>query len=196
MFVLYQFSMEDYLIGIGKRIKEIRKASNSTISDVANKAGVTAGLISRVENGRTIPSLPVLLKIIDSLDIEVTDFFSGMPQSNGAKFMVTRKGENSIIEKEDEAIGFSYTHIFGKQLNSMGFETVLLEVHPNSKRDKVVTDAYEYKYMLSGECVYVIDDSEVTLYEGDAIFFDGRIPHVPINRSKVSAKMLVIYFFI
>ena len=61
--------MEDYLIGIGKRIKEIRKAGNNTISDVATKAGVTAGLISSVENGRTIPSLPVLLKIIDSLDI-------------------------------------------------------------------------------------------------------------------------------
>lgn len=188
--------MEDYLIGIGKRIKEIRKNSNNTISEVATKAGVTAGLISRVENGRTIPSLPVLLKIIDSLGIEVTDFFGGMPQSESTKFIVTRKEENSIIEKEDEAIGFNYTYIFGKQINSLGFETVLLEVKPNSKREKVVTDAYEYKYMLSGECIYLIDDTEVTLYEGDAIFFDGRIPHVPINRSKESAKMLVIYFFI
>jgi transcriptional regulator with XRE-family HTH domain len=188
--------MEDYLIGIGKRIKEIRKAGNNTISDVATKAGVTAGLISRVENGRTIPSLPVLLKIIDSLDIEVTEFFGGMPQSESSKFIVTRKSENSTVEKEDEAVGFHYTHIFGKQLNSVGFETVLLEVQPNSQRDKVVTDAYEYKYMLSGECIYQIDDTEVTLYEGDAIFFDGRIPHVPINRSKKSAKMLVVYFFI
>ena len=56
--------MEDYLIGIGKRIKEIRKSSNKTISDIANTAGVTSGLISRIENGRTMPSLPVLLKLI------------------------------------------------------------------------------------------------------------------------------------
>src|SRR5690606_40161850 len=49
-------------------------------------------------------------------------------------------------------------------------------------RSKVVTDAYEYKYMLSGECTYIIGDEEVLLYEGDAIFFDGRIPHVPVNR--------------
>ena len=33
--------MEDYLIGIGKRIKEIRKSNNKTISDIAIKAGVT-----------------------------------------------------------------------------------------------------------------------------------------------------------
>ncbi|MGF1557698.1 MAG: helix-turn-helix domain-containing protein [Flavobacteriaceae bacterium] len=188
--------MEDYLIGIGKRIKEIRKEGNSTISEIAQKAGVTSGLISRIENGRTIPSLPVLLKIINSLAVEVTDFFNGMPQVNGANFIISRKEENSIIEKEDEAQGFEYTYIFGKQLSSLGFETVLLEVKPNSKREKVCTDAFEFKYILSGECWYIIDNEEVLLKEGDSIFFDGRIPHVPVNKGLVSSKMLVIYFFI
>lgn len=196
MFVEQHIRMDDYLIGIGKRIKEIRKNNNFTISEIATQAGVTAGLISRVENGRTIPSLPVLLKIINSLDVEVTDFFSGMPQINGAQFIVTRKEENNFIEKEDDAVGFSYSYIFGKQLSSLGFEAVLLEVHPNSQREKVVTDAYELKYLLSGECSYIIDETEVVLKEGDAIFFDGRIPHVPVNRSTNTTKMLVLYFFI
>lgn len=188
--------MEDYLIGIGKRIKEIRKEGGQTISDIAQKASVTGGLISRIENGRTIPSLPVLLKIITSLNVEVTDFFNGMPQVNGANFIVSRKEENSIMEKEDEAVGFEYTYIFGKQLSSLGFETVLLEVKPDSKRDKVTTDAFEFKYILSGGCSYVIGEEEVVLKEGDSIFFDGRIPHVPVNRGLVSSKMLVVYFFI
>ncbi|KPM32176.1 Transcriptional regulator, MerR family [Croceitalea dokdonensis DOKDO 023] len=188
--------MEDYLIGIGKRIKEIRKESSQTISYIAQKAGVTGGLISRIENGRTIPSLPVLLKIITSLDVEVTEFFNGMPQVNGANFIVSRKQENSIIEKEVEAVGFEYTYIFGKQLSTIGFETVLLEVRPGSKRDKVTTDAFEFKYILSGECYYVIGEEEVLLKEGDSIFFDGRVPHVPVNRGPVSSKMLVVYFFI
>ena len=188
--------MEDYLIGIGKRIKEIRKNANFTISEIASKASVTAGLISRIENGRTIPSLPVLLKIINSLDVEVIDFFGGMPQVNGSKYIITRKDENTIIEKEDDAFGFSYSYIFGKQISSMGFEAVLLHVHPNSKREKVITDAYEFKYMLSGKCYYIIDEEEVLLTEGDSIFFDGRIPHVPENRSTKTASMLVLYFFI
>ena len=196
MFVIQTDYMEDYLIGIGKRIKEIRKEGNSTISEIAQKAGVTSGLISRIENGRTIPSLPVLLKIINSLAVEVTDFFNGMPQVNGANFIISRKEENSIIEKEDEAQGFEYTYIFGKQLSSLGFETVLLEVKPNSKREKVCTDAFEFKYILTGECWYIIDNEEVLLKEGDSIFFDGRIPHVPVNKGLVSSKMLVIYFFI
>ena len=196
MFATLFLAMEDYLIGIGKRIKEIRKNGNSTISEIAQKAGVTSGLISRIENGRTIPSLPVLLKIISSLEIEVTDFFKGMPQTNGAGYIVSRKEENSIIEKEDDALGFTYTYIFGKQLSSLGFETVLLQIEPNSKRGKVTTDAFEFKYVLSGECNYVIGEDEICLREGDSIFFDGRIPHVPVNRGNVSTTMLVLYFFI
>ena len=188
--------MEDYLIGIGKRIKEIRKENKNTISDIAGKAQVSNGLISRIENGRTIPSLPVLLNIIAALDVEVPDFFNGMPHTNGNGFIVSRATENTVIEKEDEATGFSYKYIFGKQLPSVAFESVLLEISPGSQREKVTTDAYEYKYILSGECRYIIGDEEVKLYAGDAIFFDGRIPHVPVNRSEMSVKMLVLYFFI
>src|SRR5690606_27616672 len=140
--------------------------------------GVTAGLISRIENGRTIPSLPVFLKIVGALQIEVPDFFKDMPKANGQNFLVARREDLQLIEKEDEAVGFSYHYIFGKQLNSVGFEGVLLEVEPNSHRDKVVTDAFEFKYILSGECSYVIGEQEVQLREGDSIFFDGRIPHV------------------
>ena len=188
--------MEDYLVGIGKRIKEIRKNNQRTISDIALKAGVTSGLISRIENGRTIPSLPVFLKIVEALETQVKDFFDGIPIPNGASFMVARKDDSHIIEKEDEAVGFTYNYLFGKSLNSEGFQSVLLEVEPGSKRDKVTTDAFEFKYILTGECHYVIGDQEVILYEGDSIFFDGRIPHVPVNKSNTTSKMLVIYFFI
>jgi transcriptional regulator with XRE-family HTH domain len=185
--------MDDYLIGIGKRIKDIRKSNKKTINTIANAAQVSNGLISRIENGRTIPSLPVLLNIINALEVEVSVFFDGMPKSSRQNYIVSRANENSIIEKEDDAKGFTYKYIFGKQLSSIGFEAVLLEVKPDSQREKVETDAY--KYVLSGECVYSIGDEEVLIKEGDSIFFDGRIPHVPVNRSSMTCKMLVLYFF-
>jgi transcriptional regulator with XRE-family HTH domain len=187
--------MNDYLIGIGKRIKDIRKTKKKTISNIASVADVSNGLISRIENGRTIPSLPVLLNIIYALEINVSDFFEGMPKPSELSYILSRCEENATIEKEDDAKGFTYKYIFGKQLSSIGFEAVLLEVQPNSQREKVETDAYEFKYMISGECIYNIGDEEVFLKEGDSIFFDGRIPHVPINRGSFSAKMLVLYFF-
>lgn len=187
--------MDDFLLDIGKKIKVIRKEKQLIISDVATKAGVSNGLISRIENGRTIPSLPVLLNIIGALEIEVSSFFDGMEKANGKKFIVARKNEYSEIEKEVEAEGFIYKFIFNKSLLSIGFEAVLLEVLPNSKRDKVVTDAFEFKYVISGTISYIIDEEEIELSEGDSLFFDGRLPHVPINKGTESSKMLVFYFF-
>ncbi|WP_442845127.1 helix-turn-helix domain-containing protein [Leeuwenhoekiella sp. H156] len=188
--------MNDYIIDIGKRIREIRKEKGLTISTIAADAEVSNGLISRIENGRTIPSLPVLLNIINAIDVAVADFFGSLPQRGKASFLVSRKADYAILEKEVDARGFEYKSIFGKALSSIAFEAVLLEIQPGSERAKVETNAYEFKYMLSGNCVYFIGDEEVILNEGDSIFFDGRIPHVPINRGDIPTKMLVIYFYL
>lgn len=187
--------MDDFLIGIGKRIKMIRKKQGITISNLASNAGVSNGLISRIENGRTIPSLPVLLEIIGALEIDVSTFFEGVEKRTGAKFIHIKKEDQQILEKEIEAKGFSYHQIFGKSLHAIGFEAVILNLHPNSEREKVITDAWEFKYIISGQCVYDIDDEEVELKQGDSIYFNGRLPHVPKNRGNQNCVMLVLYFY-
>lgn len=187
--------MDDFLIGIGKRIKMIRKKQGITISNLASNAGVSNGLISRIENGRTIPSLPVLLEIIGALEIDVSTFFEGVEKRTGAKFIHIKKEDQQILEKEIEAKGFSYHQIFGKSLHAIGFEAVILNLYPNSEREKVITDAWEFKYIISGQCVYDIDDEEVELKQGDSIYFNGRLPHVPKNRGNQNCVMLVLYFY-
>lgn len=187
--------MSDFIIGIGKRIKDIRKENNLTINELANRANVSNGLISRIENGRTIPSLPVLLDLIQSLDIDASYFFEGVENRNSAKYLYIPKENQQIIEKEIEAQGFKYMHIFSKSLNSLGFEAVLLTLEPNSKREKVITDAWEFKYILKGTVKYLIDQEEVILSEGDALYFNGRFPHVPVSISDESCTMLVLYLY-
>lgn len=187
--------MDDFLIGIGKRIKSIRKEKQITISILAQTAGVSNGLISRIENGRTIPSLPVLLELISALNIDASHFFEGVESKAGAKYILVKQAEQQLLEKEVEAKGFTYFQIFGKSLNAVGFEAVILTVSPNSKREKVITDAWEFKYVLNGECTYIIDDEEVLVKAGDSIYFNGRLPHVPVNRSSEDCTMLVLYFY-
>ena len=48
---------DDRLSRIGKKIKEIRKNRQMSLQEVASKSSVTAGLLSKIENFRTIPSL-------------------------------------------------------------------------------------------------------------------------------------------
>lgn len=187
--------MDDFLIGIGKRIRDIRKKQAITISALANSAGVSNGLISRIENGRTIPSLPVLLELINALNIDVSTFFEDVEKKAGAKYIHIKQDEQQSLEKEIEAEGFTYSHIFGKSFNAVGFEAVLLTISPNSKREKVITDAWEFKYILEGECNYLIQNEDIKVKKGDSLYFNGRLPHVPINKGNSNCVMLVLYFY-
>ncbi len=187
--------MEDILLSVGRKLKEIRKSKKLILHEVAQRANVSLALISKIENGRTVPSLPVLLALIQALDEDLSNFFRGVVLNSDKSYFVIRHAENTRLEKED-AKGFEYDLIFNKQLLSIGFEVVLLTLQPNSDREPTVTDAFEFKYMLDGKAEYIIGEDSVELYPGDAIYFDGRIPHNPRNHNAKPVKMLVIYFYL
>ena len=74
---------EELLLLIGDKIKKKRTGKNVTVEQLANKAGVSKGLISQIENNRTVPSLPVLFNIIHSLEEDLRTFFEDMHDSSG-----------------------------------------------------------------------------------------------------------------
>ena len=73
-------------------------------------------------------------------------------------------------------------------------ETVLLSIKPNSKSKATTTDGFEFKYMVSGDCDYYIQDEKISLHEGDSLYFDASKPHYPLNTTKRKVIMLVFYF--
>lgn len=188
--------MRDYIVSeIGGRIKEVRLEKNLKVFEVADRAGVSNGLISRIENGRTIPSLPVLISIVRALEVKMDDFFADFSYEPKKKYIHKKADETKVLAKEDESIGFHYNLILSENISCDSLESVILDIEPNSKRNLVSTDAYEYKYMLEGELEYQIEDEIIHLKKGDSLLYDGRLMHVPHNRSSQRARMLAIYLF-
>jgi len=186
---------EDVFIQISKRIKNCRKEQGITVQELANRADVTKGFISQIENSRTIPSLMVLIQIIKALGIDLNSFFKDIGIENErAPILVKRKGDYEYFEKED-AIGFHYNRIFTKSIKNSTVDIVLLTLDPNSSRPLVTTDAFEYKYLISGEVKFNFEDQQIEFHQGDSILFDGRIPHSPQNTGTEKAVMIAVYFF-
>jgi LAO/AO transport system kinase len=73
---------EDILIQISARLREMRKDKNVTLQELAEEAGVTKSLVSQIENGRSIPSLPVLLNLIKALALDFNQFFKDIDLNN------------------------------------------------------------------------------------------------------------------
>lgn len=182
-----------FLVEVSRRIKERRTSQRLTVQELADRAGVSKGLISQIENGRSIPSLPVLFQIIQSLNSEVGDFFENLKLSEPV-VLVQKKDSFEAFEKED-AQGFQYQRILTRSMAASTVDVVLLELAPHSQREEVRTEAFELKYILKGQVDYLINGQSYPLEAGDALFFDGRLPHLPRNTGRQSCQMLIVYFF-
>jgi len=187
---------EELILLLGDKIKTKRTQKNITLGALAAKAGVSKGLISQIENNRTVPSLPVLFNIIHSLDEDLRTFFQDMHDSfNNTQVLIVRKGQEKQFTKEPVK-GFSYKRILTRSISSQATDVVLLELKKNAGRKQMIkTDAFECKYVLKGDIEYQVENNVFTLHEGDTLFFDGRARHRLKNIGNTEALMLVVYLF-
>lgn len=184
-----------FLVEISKKIKECRTEKRFTAQELADRSGVTKGLISQIENGRTIPSLPVLFSIIKSLEVNVGDFFAEIAAHAEPEPVIVRKKDAYENFSKEDAVGFFYQRIMVRNVPQSTVDIVLLRLEPGSSRPKVETEAFEYKYIISGKVAYQINGHSYVLEAGDSLFFDGRLPHVPQTIGEEPAIMLIVYFF-
>jgi len=186
--------MEDELINrIGKRIKELRRERGLTLQVLSERSQVTKGLLSKIENSRTIPSLPVFLKLIQGLEMSAKDFFENIALLHGKNYLHIKRKDYQAIQKEDRP-GFDYQFILGQSLMNNTLEAVLLTVHPKADSIPTTTDGFEFKYIISGRCHYYLDGEQILLEEGDSLYFDATKPHHPVNNFRKKVVMLVLYF--
>lgn len=185
---------EDIIVQITTKLKDIRKEKNITLQELAESAGVTKGMLSQVENNRTIPSLTVFLNIIKSLRIDINDFFTDFNTVHNSKVIFKKKAQYQPFEKEN-TVGFHYHRIMSSTIDEYHVDFVLLTLMPDAYRASVQTDAFEFKYILKGKVEYTIGSEVFIMEPGDSIYFDATEPHNPKNIGEGEAQLLVLYIF-
>jgi transcriptional regulator with XRE-family HTH domain len=189
---------EDLLIQISNRIKQVRLEKKITVQSLADKAQVSKGLISQIENNRTVPSLWVLMNIILALNLDFNEFFKDISREKRNPHPVIFKKQNDyqVFEKESSK-GFYYHRAFTRNMQGGPVDFVLLELKKGARRNRMVkTDSFEFNYMIRGTVEYFIGDRKYIFEEGDSLFMDSRLSHKISNIGKNDALMLVVYFFI
>lgn len=183
---------ESYSV-IGLKLRATRQEKGLTLQQLADRCNFSKGLLSKIENSRTLPSLPVFIAIVQALDLSLKQFFEDMIFQNGKSYLHIPAPEYTPFVKEDRP-GFSYRFIFTQTIPACGMEAVILTVDSNTTGQPTSTDGFEFKYVLSGSCDYQIQNEIIQLQAGDTIYFDATRPHRPINRNSMPVMMLVIYF--
>lgn len=175
---------------IAKKIRATRLEKRLTIQQLATRMQVSKGLLSKIENSRTIPSLPVFMTLIESLDISLKEFFDDLVLFNGKGYLVVKR--DAHMESES-SIGYSTSRILIQHVSGT-METSLINIKTGNRVTPVAKGGFVFTYILNGSCEYEINDDVVRMEAGDTIYFENTGTHLITNKTGNNVSLLEIHF--
>jgi len=176
---------------VGGEVRRTRQALDVTLADLAAMASISVGMLSKIENGQTSPSLSTLHALAAALNVPLATFFASFDEKREATFV--RSGQGLAIHRRGTSKGHLY-QLLGHSLRSeTRIEPFLITLDEGS-------DAYpifqhpgtEFIYMLEGEVGYRHGDQTYLLTPGDSLFFDARALHGPLELRRLPAIYLSV----
>ena len=185
-------SLERYL---GNTIRELRQQHGLTIAEVADRVGLSRGMLSKVENAQTATSLETLAKVASALGVSLSTLFRNYNMPEGSAQLV-KSGEGMEVVRRGTKRGHTYHLLAYDQGPTKLFEPFLItmddasEVFPTFEHPGV-----EFIYMLEGKIEYRHGQSTYLLEPGDSLTFRGDIPHGPENLIELPIRFLAIIHY-
>lgn len=180
-------------VAIGRQVRAFRKKQEVTVAELAQTAGLSIGMLSKIENGNTSPSLTTLQTLANALSVPITSFFRGFEERREA--VHTKSGEGVEQDRAGTRANHQYNLLGHIGSNSSGVivEPYLITLSDTS--DVFPTFQHggiETIYMLEGEVDYRHGDNVYPLRPGDSLFFDADAPHGPEKLVTLPARYLSV----
>ncbi len=191
--VLRDTSEKTLEVAIGREVRAYRRKQNMTVAELSKVTDLSIGMLSKIENGNTSPSLTTLQTLSNALSVPLTAFFRGFEERREA--VHTKAGEGVEIDREGTRAGHQYNLLGHIGSNSSGVIVEPYLIVLDSQADVFRTfqhDGIEMIYMLEGEVDYRHGNEQYALKPGDTLFFDADAPHGPETLVKLPARYLSV----
>jgi transcriptional regulator with XRE-family HTH domain len=184
--------LERYL---GNTIREIRLNHGLTIADVATLAGISRGMLSKIENAQTATSLEVLSRLAQALGVSLATLFRSYDVRTGSAQHV-KDGEGMEVVRRGTKRGHTYHLLAYDQGPKKTFEPFLITIDHESETFPIFEHpGTEFIYMLEGCIEYRHGQNTYVLNPGDALTFEGNIPHGPEKLIKCPIRFLSVLMY-
>ncbi|MDY7565044.1 helix-turn-helix domain-containing protein [Pseudomonas sp. RTC3] len=181
--------LEQYL---GMQIKRQRQLQELKIADVAQLAGISQGMLSKIENAQVSTSLDTLSRLCDALGMPMSKLFSQYDQQ-GSGALLVRKGEGMQVVRRGTEKGHTYHLLNHTRGPKKTFEAYMVTMDDASEEFPTFSHpGTEFLHLLKGEIVYRHGDQLYHMKPGDSLTFDGEVPHGPEQLVKVPIHLLSI----
>ncbi|HWC97516.1 MAG TPA: XRE family transcriptional regulator [Candidatus Sulfopaludibacter sp.] len=178
---------------LGRKLRELRLRKKIALADLARHTGLSSSMLSQLETGKLIPTLPTLARIAMVFDVGLEHFFG--TKRNKRRFAVVRRQERIRFPERADAPNPSYFfECLAFATQGKVFETYLAEF-PVQSADTGTPhqhDGAEFVHVLEGTLVIGFEDEDQELHTGDSAYFDPAEPHTYRATGKHPARAIVI----
>jgi transcriptional regulator with XRE-family HTH domain len=170
-------------------VRQFRQDLDMTVAEVAKLAGLSSGMLSKIENGMTSPSLATLRALSRALNVPVTSFFRKFEEQRDATYV--KAGEGLPIERRGTRAGHLY-HLLGHSVgHRTSVEPYLITLTEKSEVFPLFQHSgTEFIYVLEGRVIYRHGSQTYDMGPGDSLFFDSDVPHGPEELVTLPVRML------
>lgn len=169
-------ALERYL---GNAVRDLRQRHGLTIADVAERAAISRGMLSKIENAQTATSLDTLTRLARALGVSLSTLFRNYDVPDGSAQLV-KNGEGMEVVRRGTKRGHTYHLLAYDQGPTKLFEPFLITIDSESATFPVFEHpGTEFLYMLEGRMEYRHGQHTYLLTPGDSLTFRGEVPHGP-----------------
>ncbi|MEM9764406.1 MAG: XRE family transcriptional regulator [Pseudomonadota bacterium] len=180
-------------VAIGHQVRSLRSKAGLGVGALAEAAGLSAGMLSKIENGHISPSLATLQALSRALAVPITTFFQRFEEARRAVHV--KAGEGLSVERVGSRAGHQYSllgHLAGSGAGVVTEPYLITlsdasDVFPAFRHDGV-----EFLFVLEGEVGYRHGETVFHLKPGDALFFEADAPHGPEALISLPARFLSV----
>jgi len=161
---------------IAMRMKELRGILGLSPGEAAAGSGMTEEEYLNYESGQTDFSFSHLFNIARTLNVDISDLLTGeSPKLKG--YVLTRKGQGLAFDRRKQ---YHYRHLaynFRDKLAEPFLVTVQQDT-PGAVKQAHSHPGQEFNYVLEGILRLNLGGNDILLNQGDALYYDARLPHV------------------
>jgi transcriptional regulator with XRE-family HTH domain len=178
-------------VALGRAVRQFRDKARMTINTLSKASGISPGMVSKIENGSTSPSLSTIQALSRALNVPVTSLFRGFEESRDATFV--KSGQGLKIERRGTRAGHQYELLGHAPHGALNVEPYLITLSEESDVFPIFQHpGLEFIYMLEGELAYRHGGRLYVLEPGDTLFFDSEAPHGPEELRQLPIRFLSV----
>lgn len=180
---------------IGSAIRELRLRDGLTIAQIAVKADVSKGMLSKIENGHASAGTDTLARIARALGVSMSMLFSKYDAA-ATEAQHVKKGLGMEVVRRGTKSGHTYHLLAYNQGPTKVYEPFLITMDDDSQRYPTFQHpGIEFLYMLEGELEYRCGQQTYLLESGDSLSFQGDVPHGPERLANFPVRFLSIIVY-